>query len=431
MKWAVLTALAVVLVVPIQAQTVHALTVDGPITPAAAEYIVRGLLIAHEEGSEALLIRLNTPGGLLQSTRNIVSAILESPVPVVVFVSPSGAQAGSAGVFITLAAHIAAMAPGTNIGAAHPVGMQGQIDTIMNEKATNDAAAFVRSIAQQRHRNLAWAENAVRNSVSLSATEAIDSGVVDLLATSDRALLDSLDGRTVATGSGTTSLRVANVRIVEVLPSFTEKLLGIFSDPNIAYILFLLGLYGLLFELYNPGSILPGVVGGISIILALYALHTLPVNYAGIALIVFAVILFLLEIKVVSHGLLAIGGTIALLLGSAMLIRPSSSLELVELSWSVILLSAGLTAFFFLVVIGLGLRAQQARPASGVEGAIGQFAIAQSRLNPDGTVTFHGELWNARTTTPPIPVGHRVTITAVKGLTLFVEPERPSKENVS
>ncbi len=431
MKWAVQTALAVVLVVPIQAQTVHALTVDGPITPAAAEYIARGLSIAREEDSEALLIRLNTPGGLLQSTRNIVSAILESPVPVVVYVTPSGSQAGSAGVFITLAGHLAAMAPGTNIGAAHPVGMLGQIDTIMNEKATNDAAAFVRSIAQHRHRNLTWAENAVRNSVSLSATEALDTGVVDLLAVSDSALLDSLDGRSIITNSGTTTLRVANARLVEIPPSFTEKLLGIFSDPNIAYILFLLGLYGLLFELYNPGSVLPGVVGGISIILAFYALHTLPVSYAGIALILFAVILFLLEIKVVSHGLLAIGGTIALLLGSAMLIRPSSGLELVELSWSVILLSAGLTAFFFLVVIGLGLRAQRAKPATGVEGAIGQIAITQSRLDPDGTVTFHGELWNARTTSSPIPADHRVQITAVDGLTLFVEPERSSKENVS
>lgn len=431
MRWAILALLFLASVNPVGAQTVFSLTVDGPITPATAEYILRGLDEARDQNASALLLRLNTPGGLLSSTRTIVSAILDSPVPVIVYVSPAGSQAGSAGVFITLAGHVAAMAPGTNIGAAHPVGMQGQIDSIMNEKATNDAAAFVRSIAQQRNRNLAWAENAVRNSVALSAAEALDSGVVDLLATSDRALLDSLDGRIVPLGAGTTTMRTAHSEIVEVLPSFTEKLLGVFSDPNIAYILFLLGLYGLLFELYNPGSILPGVVGGISIILALYALHTLPVNYAGVALIVFAVILFLLEIKVVSHGLLAIGGTIALLLGSAMLIRPSSGLELVELSWSVILLSAGLTAFFFLVVIGLGLRAQRAKPASGVEGAIGQFAIAQSRLDPDGTVSFHGELWNARTSGRPISAGDRVTITAVDGLTLLVEAVRSPKENVS
>lgn len=431
MRWAILGLLSLASAVPLGAQTVHSLTVDGPITPATAEYVLRGLDEARDQNASALLFRLNTPGGLLISTRAIVSAILDSPVPVIVYVSPSGSQAGSAGVFITLAGHVAAMAPGTNIGAAHPVGMQGEIDSIMNEKATNDAAAFVRSIAQQRHRNLAWAENAVRNSVSLSASEALDSGVVDLIASSDGALLDSLDGRTVATGTGTTVLRIAHARIVEVPPSFTEKLLAVFSDPNIAYLLFLLGLYGLLFELYNPGSLLPGIVGGISIILALYALHTLPVNYAGIALIVFAVILFLLEIKVVSHGLLAIGGTIALLLGSAMLIRPSSSLELVELSWSVILLSAGLTAIFFLVVIGLGLRAQQARPASGVEGAIGQIAIARSRLDPDGTVAFHGELWNARTSGPVIDAGGRVKITAVDGLTLLVEPDHSPKENVT
>ena len=428
MRWAAVASLAVAIALSARSQTVHALTVEGPITPATAEYMIRGLDVAREHGSSAILVRLNTPGGLLQSTREIVSAILESPVPVIVFVAPSGSQAGSAGVFITLAAHVAAMAPGTNIGAAHPVGMQGKIDSIMNEKATNDAAAFVRAIAQQRHRNLAWAENAVRNSVALSATEALDSGVVDLLADSDRGLLAAIEGRTITTSTGTVTLAVANATIEEIPPTFAESLLGVLSDPNIAYILFLLGIYGLLFELYNPGSILPGVVGGISIILAFYALHTLPVSYAGVAMMVFAIILFLLEVKVTSHGLLAIGGTIALLLGSAMLIRPTSGLELVEISWSVILLSVGMTAFFFLVVIGLGLRAQRARPSSGPESAIGQIATAKTRIANDGTVFFQGELWNARSAGDPIAADRRVTILRVDGLTLIVEPEYPGKE---
>jgi membrane-bound serine protease (ClpP class) len=407
---------------------VHALTVSGPITPATAEYVARGLATASDQRSEAVLVRINTPGGLLQSTREIVSAFLESPIPVIVYVAPSGSQAGSAGLFITLSGHVAAMAAGTNIGAAHPVGMQGEVDSIMNEKATNDAAAFVRAIAQQRHRNLAWAESAVRNSVALSASEALDSGVVDLLADSDRDLLAAIEGRSIMTSSGTTTLSVANATIEEIPPNFAESLLGILSDPNIAYILFLLGIYGLLFELYNPGSILPGIVGGICLILAFYALHTLPVSYAGVAMIVFAIILFLLEVKVTSHGVLAIGGTIALLLGSAMLIRPASGLELVEISWSVILLSVGMTAFFFLVVIGLGLRAQRVRPSSGADGAIGRIATSKTRIAHDGTVSFQGELWNARSIGAPIAADRRVRILRVDGLTLIVEPEHSGKD---
>lgn len=420
LRWAVLAALWAILTLPLKAQSVLALTVDGPITPAAAEYIVRGIGVATERSANAILIRLNTPGGLLQSTRTIVSAILGSSVPVIVYVTPAGAQAGSAGVFITLAADIAAMAPGTNIGAAHPVGMQGAMDTVMSAKATNDAAAFVRAIAQQRHRNLSWAENAVRNSVALSAGEALDSGVVDLVAASESALLDSLHGRVVRSGSSSVVMSLRPATIEELPPNFAETLLGVLSDPNIAYILFLLGLYGLLFELYNPGSILPGVVGGICMILALYALQTLPFSYAGIALIVFAIILFLLEVKVTSHGLLAIGGTIALLLGSAMLIRPTSGLELVEISWSVILFASGLTALFFLLVIGLGLRAQRARPVSGSESLVGRSAVARTDLAPDGTVDFMGELWNARSDGPRITTGSTVVVKRVEGLLLIV-----------
>jgi membrane-bound serine protease (ClpP class) len=407
---------------PASGQHIRAIQVDGPITPATAAFIHRAIDESSREGSEAFLIRLNTPGGLLQSTRDIVSDILEAPLPVIVFVSPAGSQAGSAGTFITLAAHIAAMAPGTNIGAAHPVGMQGQqIDSVMNEKATNDAAAFIRSIAEWRNRNLDVAERAVRLSIALSDSEAYTQNVIDLIARNDDELLDLISGSEIETSRGSVTLQTSGIRIVEIERSFTESLLAILSDPNIAYILFLLGIYGLLFELYNPGAILPGVIGGISIILAFYALQTLPVNYAGIALIIFAVILFLLELKITSHGILGIGGTIALLIGSAMLIKPSSELEFVEISWSVMLFAVAVTAFFFFFVIGLGLRAQRKKIATGHEGFIGEVGLTATPLNPYGTVHVHGERWNARSRGEKIRKGVRVRVVSIDNLTITVE----------
>ena len=288
------------------AQTVISMKVDGTINPASADFIHSGIEKAAREKAECIIIHLNTPGGLLKSTRVIVSDILGSQVPVIVYVSPGGAHAGSAGVFITLAAHIAVMAPGTNIGAAHPVTLQNQMDSTMNEKATNDAAAFIRTIAEKRHHNIEWAENAVRKSFSYSETEALEDSAIDLIAKDETELLMKINGKTVELNTGTKTLNTGSVVVKEHKMNVWEKLLDIISDPNIAYILFLLGLYGLLFELYNPGAILPGIVGVIALILALYSMHTLPINYAGVALIIFAVILFLLEIKIASHGLLAI-----------------------------------------------------------------------------------------------------------------------------
>ncbi|HET9434221.1 MAG TPA: nodulation protein NfeD, partial [Chitinophagaceae bacterium] len=292
----------------ISAQTVISMKIDGSINPSSADFIHNGIERATREKAECIIIHLNTPGGLLKSTRVIVSDILASPVPVVVYVSPDGAHAGSAGVFVTLAAHIAAMAPGTNIGAAHPVALQNQMDSTMNEKATNDAAAFIRTIAEKRHRNVEWAENAVRKSFSYSETEALEDSAIDIIAKNETELLTLINGRTVELSSGKKTLNTASAVVKEQKMSVWEKILDIISDPNIAYILFLLGMYGLIFELYNPGSMLPGIVGVIALILALYSMHTLPINYAGLALIIFAIILFLLEIKIVSHGLLAIGG---------------------------------------------------------------------------------------------------------------------------
>jgi membrane-bound serine protease (ClpP class) len=403
------------------AQKVVSIKIDAAINPVAADFIHRSIEKAHKENAECLLIHLNTPGGLLQSTRVIVSDILESPVPVIVYVAPAGAHSGSAGVFITLAANIAAMAPGTNIGAAHPVSMQSGMDTIMNAKVTNDAAAFIRTIAEKRNRNLEWAEDAVRNSISITETEALAKKVIDTIARNDAELLQMINGKNVEVSSGTKSLHTQNAGIENYEMGTMEKLLNLLSDPNIAYILLMLGMYGLLFELYSPGAIFPGIIGVIALILAFYSMQTLPINYAGLALIIFAIILFLLEIKIVSHGLLAIGGTVSLLLGSLMLIRPDASWNFMSLSLSVIITSVAVTAFFFLFVIGLGIKAQRAKPVTGVEGMIGNIGESLDTLDPEGRVHVHGESWNAESTSGVINKGEKIRVVGIKNLKLYVE----------
>jgi membrane-bound serine protease (ClpP class) len=370
--------------------------------------------------AECLIIKLNTPGGLLKSTRVIVTDLLNSNVPIIVYVAPGGAQAASAGVFITLAAHIAAMAPGTNIGAAHPVALQGQQDSIMNEKATNDAAAFIRTISEKRSRNIKWAEDAVRKSFSITETEALKEKVVDMIAFSAQDLLEKIDGKEVTTQSGNKILNTRNAEIVNIEMNFQQKILDLLSDPNIAYILFMIGLYGIMFELYNPGTIFPGVVGAISIILAFYSMHTLPINYAGLALIILAVILFIAEIKVISHGLLTIGGIISLILGSIMLIDTESTLEVIEISWQVILVTVIFTTAFFLFAIGFGIKAQLRKPTTGIEGLIGEVGEALSDLSPEGQVRVHGELWNAESLDGPIVTRTKIKVTGIENLKLKV-----------
>jgi membrane-bound serine protease (ClpP class) len=403
------------------ADVVHVVTIDGGISPATADFLHGEIQRAKDNRIQCLVIRLNTPGGLLESTRDIVSDFLTSSVPIVVYVSPAGSQSASAGAFVTLAAHIAAMAPGTNIGAAHPVGLQGdQPDSIMAEKATNDAAAFIRAISEKRKRNVEWAEKAVRKSISNSETEALREGVIDLIAPSLEALLDSIDGRTVEVDGGTVQLQTREARVVEIEMSFKHKVLEILSNPNIAYIFLLLGMYGLFFELYNPGSVLPGVVGVISLILAFYSLNTLPVSYAGLALIIVGIVLFLLEIKITSYGLLTIGGLVALFLGSIMLIDPVSPLEIVSVSMTVIVPIVLLTAAFFAFVVGAGVRAQLRKPSTGAEGLVGLEGSAVSDLNPDGQVMVHGEIWNASTAGEHIRTGTRIRVIRVTGLTLIV-----------
>jgi membrane-bound serine protease (ClpP class) len=404
----------------ITAQKVVSITIDATINPAAAEFIHRAISKSEKEKAECLIIHLNTPGGLLKSTRNIVGDIMESSVPVIVYVSPAGADAGSAGVFITLSANIAAMAPGTNIGAAHPVTGQGETDSIMSGKVTNDAAAFIRTIAKKRNRNIAWAENAVRRSFSYSETEALEDTVIDLIAKNDAELLQMINDKKVELSSGTVTLHTKSALIEKYEMSFIEKLLNIISDPNIAYILLMLGFYGIMFELYSPGSILPGIIGVISLILAFYSLQTLPVNYAGMALIGFALLLFLLEIKIASHGVLAIGGIISLILGSMMLIRTGSG-EVGRISWTVIISATAVTSLFFLFVIGMGIKAQRLKPSTGMNALVSETGVANELLNPSGMVLVHGELWQAESLSGEINKGEKIRVKNMQGFKLFVE----------
>ncbi len=396
------------------------INIDATINPSTADFIHRAVQRSEEEKAQCLIIHLNTPGGLLKSTRYIVGDILQSTVPVIVYISPSGADAGSAGVFVTLSAHIAAMAPGTNIGAAHPVVSQGEIDSVMNGKITNDAAAFIRTIANTRHRNIQWAENAVRHSFSYSETEALNDTVIDLIARSDADLLEKIDGRRVELNNGVVTLHTRAAIMETYKMTFIEKLLNIISDPNIAYILMMLGFYGIMFELYSPGTILPGIIGVISLILAFYSLQTLPVNYAGMALIGFALLLFLLEIKIASHGILAIGGIISLILGSMMLIRTGSG-EVGRISWTVIISAALVTAVFFLFVIGMGIKAQRLQPATGLAALAGETGVANELLDPDGMILIHGELWQAESVSGSIARGEKVKVKDIQGFRLFVE----------
>ncbi|MDB5192270.1 MAG: nodulation protein NfeD [Segetibacter sp.] len=413
----------IILLLPffVQAQKVVSIKVDGSINPASAAFIKSAIDKATGEKAECLIIHLNTPGGLLKSTRVIVSNILESHIPVVVYVSPGGAHAGSAGVFITMAAHIAAMAPSTNIGAAHPVSSQGAMDSTMNDKATNDAAAFIRTIATKRNRNLEWAEDAVRKSVSITEAEAITLKVVDLVAQNEQDLLNQINGRPITLSAGNKPLQTAKAEVVRVEMNFVEKFLDMISDPNVAYILMMLGFYGVLFELYSPGVIAPGVIGGICLILAFYSMHTLPLNLAGLALIVFAIILFVLEVKITSHGVLGIGGVIALALGSIMLIRTDSALEFIRISWGVILSTTAITALFFFFLMALVVKGQKAKPVTGIEGIIGEEGEVLARLEPTGMVRVHGELWKAESISGSIEQGQKVKVTGINNLTLFVD----------
>lgn len=397
---------------------VMVITVNGVINPVSDEFIGKSIRKANEKKVEALVIELDTPGGLDTSMRNIVKEIIGSGVPVVVYVSPSGSRAASAGVFLTLAAHVAAMAPGTNIGAAHPVGIGEKMDKTMAEKATNDAAAYIRSLAESRGKNAKWAEDAVRKSISATEVEAIKENIIDLVTKDLNSLLSDINGRKVQTVFGEKVLSTANAVVVREETGMRHKILNLISDPNIAYILMLLGFYGLFFELTNPGTLFPGVIGGICIILAFYAFQTLPVNYAGLLLIILAIILFILEVKIISHGVLTIGGIIAMIIGSLMLFE--SPAPFMKLSLAIILPAVIITTLFFTFTFSLALKAYKRKPVTGSEGLLGTEGIADTDITKQGgMVLLHGERW-AAFSDDPVSKGEKVIVEAVSGLTVKV-----------
>lgn len=397
------------------------ITVSAAITPPVAEHILRSLSAAAQGGAAGVIIRLDTPGGLDLAMRDIAKGILNAPLPVIVYVAPAGARAASAGLIITIAAHVAAMSPGTNIGAAHPVGIGigGGMDKTMKEKVVNDAVAYVRGIARQRARNEEWVEAAVRKSESIPAEQALRLKVIDVVAGDLTTLLAQLEGREVAlAGGGKRVIRTRGAILNEKEMGTRQRILAALSDPNIAYILLLVGLAGLYFEFSNPGAILPGVIGGISLILAFFAMQTLPVNYAGVALILFAVVLFIAEIKVISNGMLTVGGVVSLLIGSLMLFEtPEASLRV---SWSVLIPAVTITSLFFIALIVMALKAQLRKPQGGQEGMTGETGRAVTDVFAEGKVMILGEYWNAFSDRP-IAAGAPVRVVRVEHLRVKVE----------
>ena len=397
---------------------INIVQVQDTINPGIEDFLKYAIERSQEEGAECLIILLDTPGGLMASMRGIAQDILSSTVPVVVYVYPSGAQAASAGVFVTVAADIAAMAPGTNIGAAHPVSIGGgDVPSAMNEKVVNDMLAFARSIAKQRGRNAEWLEDSIRKSVSITAEEAYAKNVIDLVADDLPTLIKKLDGWEIIRKGYTRTLHTDGVEQRTVLQGWQHQVLKSISNPNIAYILLMIGLAGLYFELSQPGAILPGVIGGIALILALYALQTLPVNYAGILFILLAVLFFILEVKVASHGLLSFAGVLALVLGSLMLFRVPGHTN--RLAMSVFIPTVLIVSGFFVTVASLAFRAQMRRPQTGTEALSGMIGEVKKDLTPEGTVFVSGELWNA-VAEEHIFAGEKVEVVSVENLRLKV-----------
>ena len=388
---------------------------EGPINPGMAMYVTRGLEKASDKGAGLAILRIDTPGGLASSMRTIIKAILNSPIPVVAWVGPSGAGAASAGVMVTVAAHIAAMAPGTNIGAAHPVTAGGKdIEKTMSEKVVNDMAAYARGIAEDKGRNGEWVEKAIRESVSITAEEALDIKVIDLVAKDIDVLLQLIDGREVSVPGGKIIIKTADIKKTYFRPSWRDRVLKTISDPNIAYILMMIGLAGLYFELSHPGAIFPGVIGAICMILAFFSFQTLPVNYAGLLLIVLAIILFIAEVKVTSYGVLSIGGLISMTIGSIMLF------EDMRVSLKLMLPTVLLVGGFFVVVASLAFRAYRAKPKGGTDGLLGEIGLVKERIDPEGLIFVHGEYWRA-TAGERIEPGEKVEVGGVDGLILKVK----------
>jgi membrane-bound serine protease (ClpP class) len=402
-------------------QRVVILTLSDSIQPASLRYLERGLATADAGGAAVAVIELNTPGGLLTSLRQMTTAITMARRPVVVYVTPSGGQAASAGFFLLMAADVAAMAPGTNAGAAHPVAGEGaELTKTMAEKVTNDAAALIRSLATQRGRSSEWAEKAVRKSLSYTEREALDDKLIDVVANDRGELLKWLNGRVIKRFDGRTeTIDTSAPEVVVVAPNAGDKLLSAIAHPNIAYLLLLLGMVGIYFELSHPGVILPGVLGGVSILLALFALSVLPVNYVGVLLILLGIGFFVAEVKVASYGLLTVAGLTSFILGSLMLIR--SPFPALRVGLAVVLPTALAVAFVVIFLLTRVLRSRREKPITGAEGLAGEIGEAVAAFGPDGKVFVHGEYWDAFSLAP-IPMGERVRVVRVVGKKLEVEP---------
>jgi membrane-bound serine protease (ClpP class) len=408
----------VFLIIPILSLTSYAsilkITVDAPIHPITSEYIRNTIDRAERENARLIIVAINTPGGLDTSMREIIEKILASKTPVAIFVSPSGARAASAGFFIGIACDIFVMSPGTNTGAAHPVGISitGQpMDETMAEKVTHDAASYIKTLAEKRGRNTKLAEDAVRKSLSYTEREAFEGKLIDLIAENDQEIINYFDGKTIKRFNGEELLlELKDEEIIDIPMSARQKFLITISNPNLAYILLMLGLLGLYFEFSNPGAILPGVLGGICLLLAIFSFQILPINYVGLILILLAIGLFILEVKVQSYGILSAGGIIAMVIGSIMLIdtpipelRPSLNF--------IIPVAVGISAVFIFLII-IAIRAHMIKIHTGKEGLAGEIGVVQTDLKPEGKVFVHGELWDAEAT-EEIPKGTKVKIVEV------------------
>ncbi len=449
--------LACLLAMPATAQedkVAYLLTIDGAIGPATSDYLSKGIAAAASQDAELVIIKMNTPGGLDSSMRDIIKAILQSPVPVVVYVAPSGSRAASAGTYIMYASHIAAMAPATNIGSATPVQIGGdgarkpdkkdeqdeeagdeEVEkkskapdtgtTAMERKTINDAVAYIRGLAELRGRNVDWAEKAVREAVNVTASEALELGIIDLVAKTQAQLLQDIDGMSVEVNNSERTLTTAGLDIKVIEPDWRNRLLSVITNPTVAYMLLMLGIYGLIFEGYNPGAIVPGVVGAISILLALYAFQILPVNYAGLALIVLGVILIIAEVFAPSFGVLGIGGVIALVSGSVILM--DTDIPGYEISRNLIFSVAILSSAMIVGIVYFANRARTQPIVSGREQMIGMTGIARGDIDKKGTVFVHSELWQA-SSSQLIMDGQPVRVTAISGLHLTVEPVNSTQE---
>ena len=406
--------------------TVVSIDLDDIVEPVTAEYIVHGIRAANDENAAAILLELSTPGGLDTSMREIIRAIISSRVPVITYVAPSGSRGASAGFFILISADVAAMAPGTNAGAAHPVMMGNpNIGKTMETKIENDAAAYIRSIAGKRGRNVQAAEDAVRLSRSYTDKEALDNHLIEVVANTPQDLLSMLNGRKIQRFDGeTTVLHLADARIEAYSMTGRERFLARIADPNIAFILGALGALCLYIEFTHPGMVLPGVAGALAVVLALYAFHLLPINYTGAALIALALVLFALEVKANSHGVLVAGGIIAMVVGALILIQ--SPLPGAQIHLSTALSVTIPVAVISVILLRFAVRAHLAKAITGQEGMMGEVGVARTDLAPEGKVLVRGEIWDARSAMP-VPSGGRVRVRAVEGLKLVVEPETESK----